>query len=60
MTAHLVGIPVLENNHFGTVCVVHPKDLMLEFDVRPRPYVVVMDSIAGYFDPSKIAKVAVR
>ncbi len=48
------------SNHFGTVCVVHSEDLMLEFAVRPRPYVVVMDSIAGYFDPSKIAKVAVR
>ncbi len=60
-TAHLVLLPVLESNHFGTVCVVHPEDLlMLEFDVRPRPYVVVMDTIAGYFNPSKIAKVAVR
>ncbi len=59
-TAHLVVLPVLENNHFITICVVHPQDLMLEFDVWPRPYVVVMDSIAGYFYPSKIAKVAVR
>jgi hypothetical protein len=59
-TAHLVVIPVLENNHFGTVCVAHPEDLMLEFDVRTRPYVVVMNSIAGYFDSSKIANVAVR
>ncbi len=59
-TAHLVVIPVLEYNHFGAVCVIHPQDLMLEFVVRPRPYVVVMDSIAGYLDPSKIAKVAVR
>ncbi len=25
-TAHLVVIPVLESNHFGTVCVVHPED----------------------------------
>ncbi len=60
LTAHLVVLPVLENNHFITICVVHPQDLMLEFDVRPRPYVVVMDSIAGYFDPPKLAKVAVR
>jgi hypothetical protein len=59
-TAHLVVIPVLESNHFGTVCVVHPEDMMLEFVVRPTTYVVVMDSIAGYFNPSKIAKVAVR
>jgi hypothetical protein len=59
-TAHLVVIPVLESSHFGTVCVVHPEDMMLEFVVRPTTYVVVMDSIAGYFDPSKIAKVAVR
>jgi hypothetical protein len=59
-TAHLVVIPVLESNHFGTVCVVHPEDMMLEFAVRPTTYVVVMDSIAGYFNPSKIAKVAVR
>ena len=58
--AHLVVIPVLESNHFGTVCVVHPEDMMLEFVVRPTTYVVVMDSIAGYFNPSKIAKVAVR
>ena len=59
-TAHLVVLPVLENKHFITICVVHPEDMMLEFDVCPRPYVVVMDSIAGYFNPSKIAKVAVR
>ncbi len=51
--AHLVVIPVLESNHFGTVCVVHPEDMMLEFVVRPTTYVVVIDSIAGYFNPSK-------
>jgi hypothetical protein len=58
--AHLVVIAVLENNHFVTVCVAHPEDLIAELDVRPRTYVVVMDSISGYFDPSKIANVAVR
>ncbi len=52
-TAHLVVIPVLEYNHFGTVCVVHPQDLMLEFVVRRRPYVVVMDSIAGFLTRQK-------
>ncbi len=59
-TAHLVVLSVLENKHFLTVCVVHPEDMMLEFDACPSPYVVVMDSIAGYLDPLKIAKVAVR
>ncbi len=59
-TAHLLVLPVLENKHFITICAVHPEDMMLEFDVRPTTYVVVMDSIAGYFDPPKIAKVAVR
>ncbi len=41
-TAHLVVIPVLDSNHFGTVCIVHPEDMMLEFVVRPTTFVVVV------------------
>ena len=59
--AELVVVPILMNSHFVTVCVVHLEEMMSNDEQRrSESFVVVLDSIADYFDSNKVAKMTVR